>query len=221
MQTLWRYAWKNRLVAELPHDVSPLPELKRVPTCWSKEEVGRILVACDVLAGEEVAGINAALYVRALVLVFYDTALRLEAACACRTADLDFQGRWLLVRAESQKHRADQCFDLHPDTLAALEASGARARRLLFPYPYAGTRARNNLLRRVLRAAGLPSTEDDLWHKFRRTSCTLIADVLGEEAARRHCGHSHVSVTRRYIDPRKLTARRVTDVLPRPVEIRA
>jgi hypothetical protein len=40
--------------------------------------------------------------------------------------------------------------------------------------------------------------------------------MLGEEAARRYLGHSHVSVTQRYLDVTKIKSVNASSVLPRP-----
>lgn len=48
----------------------------------------------------------------------------------------------------------------------------------------------------------MPATGKDMFHKLRRSFATFIAAAGGMDLARAYCGHSHQSVTGRYVDPR-------------------
>ena len=136
-------------------------------------------------------------------------------------ADLDFATGWLSVPADVQKQKAEQVFKLHPDTLKVIVATDPAGRERLFPFPYKLAAQRKYLYRRlnrILDAAGLPKTCKDKFHKIRRTSATLVADLAGDEAAQKHLGHSSLALTRSaYLDPRYIRRRIVTaEELPRP-----
>ena len=217
---LWRYAWKKRRLDKLPRDVEMLPEIKRIPEAWSQEEMARLLEAAGETAGE-ICGLPARLWWPALILVLYDTGLRIDAAVRLPSANLDLETGWLRVAGETQKQKADQVFRLHADTIETLEAMAPERRERLFNYHF---KNRPNQLRPITRGyedilerAGLPATAKDKFHKIRRTSATYLAEAIGEDEAVKHLGHSHPSVTRRYLDISKITRRMTAaDVLPRP-----
>ena len=220
---LWRFAWKKRLVDELPRDVIDFKAPKIVPKAWSVEEFGRMIAACDVLTCPNF-DIDSAAWWRALLWTLYETGLRIGAAILLKIDALDFETGWLTVPADVQKQKADQVFKLHPDTVAAIQFSEPHAREYLFPQPYNQEKYadyRKHFYRRlntILDAAGLPKTCKDKFHKIRKTCATLIADLAGDEAACRHLGHSTVALTRAvYLDPRYIRRRIITAAeLPRP-----
>ena len=72
----WRFAWKRRKVDDLPRDVAKFPVESRVPDAWSQAELVRLLQACAATTGA-IGGIPAGLFWPALVLLIYDTGLRL------------------------------------------------------------------------------------------------------------------------------------------------
>ena len=216
---VWNYAWKKRRVADQPRDIRPLSESKRIPDAWSAEQMGRILTAARATKGM-IDGIPAPLWWTALLLTAYDTGLRLDALMNARADDYDPGLRWLKIPAELQKQDADQIFRLHPDTVEAIQATAPESRALLFPWPlidhkYKCLRAR---YRRILAAAGLGTSRHDTFHKLRRTSATAVCNAFDKETAQRHLGHSHPSVTARYLDPRLIIPKHNTaaDVIARP-----
>ena len=211
----WRYAWRKRLVEELPRDVDKLPLPKVLPTAWNTEEMGRLLAACAKAEGE-VSGIPAGLFWTALVSSYYETGLRRAALLSLRCKHLDFETGILFVPAEVQKQSADQMFKLHPDTLKLIRATRPETRHRLFPWDH-HDRTLGEHLRRILIVAGLPHGRRDLLHKIRRTSGTYVQDAVGPQAAQDHLGHSSQKMTKRYVDPRLLSKTHASDVLPRPV----
>lgn len=243
---IWRYAWKRRLLAELPRDVPALPEPKHLRECWSAAEVGQLLDACRSVEGS-VAGVPASVWWPALIMLVYDTGLRIGAVLSLKVRDFDEREGWVRATHRTQKHRADQVLKLHSDTVDALRAMlsteertprrkrvrGTYATRApggvcvkrrplemldttLFAWPYTGDHLRREF-KLILAAAGLSYRREDLFHKLRRTTATLLAAAAGEAAAQHQLGHSHISVTRRYFDERRLNRVHAADVLPRPV----
>lgn len=216
---IWNYAWKKRRVSDQPRDIRPLPESKRIPDAWSAEQMGRILAAARQTEGT-ITDIPARDWWPALLLTDYDTGLRIDALMQARVSDYDASTRWLKIPAEVQKQDADQVFRLHPDTIAAIEATNPSTREHLFPWPlidhkYKFLRTR---YRRILAAAGLGTSRHDTFHKLRRTSATAVCNAFDRETAQRHLGHSHPSVTARYLDPRLIVPKHNTaaDAIARP-----
>lgn len=210
---LWRYAYRKKLIDKLP-DVEKLREPKRLPKAWSVEEVGRILDSCREQKGL-VAGIPAAAWWRAFILVLYDTGLRRRAASLIQRTDLNFEDGWLTVRPEDQKQNAEQQFRLSPETIEAIRAIWLLERLLLFAW----TREQRQMWRdytTILERAGLTHGPKDKFHKIRRTTATHIASTAGIAAACHHLGHSSEAMTKRYIDPRFTQTRDAVDFLPRP-----
>ena len=98
----------------------------------------------------------------ALMLVIYDTGVRISATMSIRRADVDLAAGTLLVRAEEQKQKADQLFEPVAQTLAAVREIWLPERELLFQYPYDQTQegwpSLTSRLKKILKRAGLPAT---------------------------------------------------------------
>lgn len=215
---LWRHAWRKRLIAELPRDVFKYTVPKRLPEAWSTEEVARLLATAAETPGK-VCGIPAGRFWAALLLTLYDTGLRIAALMSARCVWLSADG-WLSIPADVQKQDADQAFRLHPDTLAAIQATEPTSRELLFPFPECvdPQYSLRYHYRKILKRAGLACGRRDMFHKLRRTSATAVCDAFDEVTASKHLGHSSLDVTRRYIDPRKLTRKQnAAEAITRPV----
>lgn len=202
---LWRAAWRARLVNDEPRDVIRFKVPRRLPEAWTTEEVSRILQAAATVPGT-VSGIPAAAWWTAFLLCMYDSGVRVGALLRLPVAQVDLADGWIRIPAELQKHGAEQAFELHPDTVAAIKATKPQGRTVLFPCPWTSGRLCKQY-RDILEAAGLPATSRDLFHRLRRTSCTAVAKAIGVAAAQEHLGHSSASLTKQaYLDPR-LTGR--------------
>jgi len=215
---LWKQAWRKRLRDDLPRDVAKYKAAKRIPEAWSADEVARILNAAKEAPGS-IGGIPACEWWPALLLTLYDTGLRIAALMKLKRSDLN-SDRWLSVPSEVQKQNADQVFRLHPETMDAIDATDRVHRTELFPWPFDGDgnfRILAKHYRQILRRAGLPDGPRDLFHKLRRTSATAVCDAFDEQAAKKHLGHSSLTVTRRYIDPRLVRSTHgAADAIQRP-----
>jgi integrase len=136
-------------------------------------------------------------------------------------ADFNQAEGWLRLKAATQKHKADQVFKLHPDTLAALEKIVKPGPGPLFPWPWDPKRqvwrSLHRQYRKFLERAGFRPGKRDMFHKIRRTTATYLADQAGPAAAQAYLGHSCLSVTEAYLDPTKIHAVRATEIMPRPV----
>ncbi|MEN6368060.1 MAG: site-specific integrase [Thermoguttaceae bacterium] len=224
IMALWRFAYRRkdkdgrRLVAEMP-EVEKLKEFKRVPVAWTVEEISRLLARAAKEPGT-IGDVPARSWWKGLILFLYYTGARINAALQIRRDDLALtpEGGYVLVRAEYQKQKADQQFNLSSECAqAVLEVLGDRDGRV-FVWP--GDRRRlDRTFRQMLLDAGLSPGVGacPLFHKMRKTSATQIAAKLGRAAACDHLGHSCMSVTERYLDPRQMPNVRAADVLPAPI----
>lgn len=204
---LWNFAFRKQLCKVGP-DVPKLTQAKRVPTSWTVEEVGRILDACD----RHPKGVM----LRAMVLVLFDTGLRLGALRQAPLSAYRPETRELLIAAETQKQNADQLFVLHPDTCAALERF-PKPRKVLIPCEMSEATL-FKAFRQVLQDAGLPATRRDMFHKIRRTTATLVEATYGAGTATRILGHSTPGVTAAYLDTTKLPGNDIALRMPRPTK---
>lgn len=214
-------------------------EPKRKRRCWSIEEVERLLQVTASLSDSKqprllryrrrrIGDTPAAYWWLALILVVYNTGVRISAVMSIRVEDLDLARGRLLVRAEMQKDKEDQEFSLLPETIAALQLlKPQRLTRLFQEWPFDKARATGihrkyrwstltQHLSKLLGAAGLPTTRLDKFHKLRRTFCTQVARKRGKEIAREVMGHSTQQVTNVYIDDRFMELPSVAEILTRP-----
>jgi integrase len=215
---LWRFAFRKRVLDDLPRDLEKIPEFKRLPEAWSVDQFAIILDAAAATKGT-ICAAPADHFFLALLLTLYDTGLRIGAVLKLSVEALDAERRWLTIPAEFQKQKAGQALLLDAKTVELLRTLPRNGSDRLFPvhrwkHPIVALERR---YRRILQGAGLPSGRRDLFHKIRRTNATYTADAEGEQAAQRQLGHSSVSMTRRnYIDPRLLTRDRNAALIPRP-----
>ncbi|MCH7990503.1 MAG: hypothetical protein IID46_15285 [Planctomycetes bacterium] len=211
IKAVWSFAHrKGHCSTPVPDstDIPKLPEIKRLPTSWSIEELGRIIEACKSV--RPLDGFDCRHW-KALILVSFDTAHRLASLLAAKREDVSSLG-FLIVRETKQKR--ETVHKLHADTLKAIEELPRTP--LLFPWPLC-EHAIHDELKSLLRSANLPATRRDLFQKLRRTSATHLAAVCGESAAERHLDHRTPGLaSRSYIDRRFMPQIHAADVLPRP-----
>lgn len=215
---IWRKAYRKKWTETEPRDIDPIRVPRTIPQAWSIDEIDRLLRTAAAIDGF-VGTIPARFFWPALISLLFDTGLRIGAAMSLRVADVDWESGWIKARWETQKQRADQVLPISAETRLLLLATDPLRRALLFPWPLGAKDIRRGLiyrLRKLLQLAGLPAGPKDLFHKLRRTNATYVADAAGEEQARRQLGHSDLSVTRRYVDPTKLSAGRIVDSMRRP-----
>lgn len=221
--TIWRFARRKRLIDCLP-EVDKLKEHKHEPEAWTLEELGRILEAASKYKGRaprkgRVGRVLAGVWWPAQILLTVSTGVRISAVMAIESAKLDLTKGEVLVAAATQKHLADQRFDLKPEVCRLLAAMEPQRNRCVFDdWPYDRTQlgwpSLEGHYAEILRAAGLPAGAKDKFHKLRRTFATFIAAEAGEVVAQAMLGHSSIYVTRRYLDKRQLGGPSARQLLP-------
>jgi integrase len=211
---IWRLAVELGLAPKDPK-VRKLKSGYETPDAWSLEEFNAILQHTGAACVNELAGIPADRFWNALLRVGYCTGLRRGTLLKIRRSDVDLESHWLTVPSSSMKNRRGQQFRLSDDAIGAVRQIWLPQRALLFPFPYhvCQTAIQFN---RILEAAGVAKSHlrMGLFHKLRRTTCTLIASRANIETAAALLGHSTSSVTLRYIDESKLQGKDATLHLP-------
>lgn len=218
---IWNEAIDQGINGHPKKRIKPLKEdLDNLPS-WEREEMAAILASCKQEPQELFLPCPTDAFWFALLLVIYDTGSRISAIMDATPADLDWATGTLTLRAKTTKGRKCQVFSLDPQTLEALKPVYDASRAYVFPWPYGRTnrdwRSLRNRYKRILARAGLPAEKIHLFHKLRRTTATELTIASGLAAAREHLGHSAESVTKRYIDRRRLDdTKRNARLLPRP-----
>jgi hypothetical protein len=210
---LWRFAHRRGEHPQPPPDICRVPMarvMKRNPTAWNQNELKMLLMACRTAPSCDGWNPN---HWTALVLTCYDSGERLGALLKTPAHNLDYNRGLLLVEAEHRKWGEDKVHRLHPSTVAALEK--IKASRELFPWPF-GVRQIWVRFGKILKAAGLPATRRDKFHRLRRTAYTLVYAKLGPQAASEFAGHQ-TDLSAFYLDRTFLQAVDPLDALPRPL----
>jgi len=202
---LWQCAWEEGLLAEPPRraKVQRITEPQRVPEAWTPAEMARILAACD--------GTDRSAWWRSILLTAYDTGERRGALLAVSPADVDCDHQWIVFRAtKTKRQRWAQLSQQAADAVAAI-LNPTSDRVWLW---HGHLRECDRELSRILERAGVRYGRDagGVWHKFRRTSGTLVEQAGGDGA--RHLGNSRAVFERCYRDPRFFHSS--VDLLPRP-----
>jgi len=221
--SLWLYARKRGVLKSEPNDCEKLKQPRNLPSAWSIAEISRIIAASRQQTSPKLGMVYPAyVYFPALILVAYDTGLRLSALLGIKRTDFRPERREVTAMAEVQKQGVAQTFVVSEQTSEALQRMLAEPHiepdeppMFLFHWPLRKD-AIHEHFRTILKRAGLYDKGDNTWHKMRRSCATHLTAALGIEAASRQLGHSSVEMTRRYVDPRQTGHHNAADHLPRP-----
>jgi len=177
-----------------------LKEPKRVPLALTVEEFSSVL-AESARWPREIGGSPAADWWRAVLLTDWETGLRYKALLSILSADFLPQSGGLSCRAETQKNRLGQWFDLPAPTISAIQAVYRPEERLLF-HPGVRPETVERWFRQILDRSGIhaPKGCGNCFHRFRRSKASYTEAGGGD--AQRALGHSTRAVTERYFDPR-------------------
>ena len=215
--TLLNCAYRKHLISDPPRDVPRCRESRKVPMAWTADELQRLVTHAGTLAGA-VGELPASWYWQSMIMVVYESGLRVGAIRSLEVEDFHPHGPALLIRSETQKTLLGQCVPLSAPTAALLaEHLYTPKRTLIFHWPNC-PRYFFVKFRRIVEGAGLTASRrgHDLFHKIRRTNISYLACNGSLELARRQAGHTSASVTQRYyVDPRIACQRSAVDVLPK------
>lgn len=195
--TLWYAAYEDGLIQGLPRRVRVIKQPDRVPECWTLEQLGKLLAACDRLEGRfRNLPVSKRLYARSLINAKYDTALRLSDVLSIER-DWIWPGGYVSI-VQSKTGRAHRV-QFRETTLAEIaEVTEALPnRRLIWP-AFAQRRRFYVFFRQLVRDAGLRGTS-----KWLRRSSASYFERENPGAAWRHLGHTGPGLDREhYLDPR-------------------
>jgi len=194
------------------------------PVALMPDELASLFSACHHVPGM-IGSVPAAHWWPAFLGLLHSTGLRVNAAMHIPTSHLDLERMEVAVPAEFQKHKREQRLDLLPGTVAALARLRLAERGVPtlfgdFPYGY------HSLQRRYYRLyvlAGLFSSDAAVpahshgFHILRKTLASQIYAASGIYIACERLGHSNISVTMRYIDPRYRRDFKVAGTIPDPL----
>ncbi|MEX0938548.1 MAG: tyrosine-type recombinase/integrase [Pirellulales bacterium] len=211
---LWKWAVNHRLAKGFP-DVQRLKEPKRRPRALTNDEVSKLLWSVSK-ERRNMDGTPAADWWRALILVLVDSGWRVGAALSLRWEHVDFAAGLAEVKAEHQKHGADDIKRLHPETLTALRKV-KQAHPEVFGWALVIANRIYAPWKRIRKRAGIPVERDFAFHTFRRTMITNVAAVAGDQVACDFAQHSSVAITRaRYLDPTNASRKHPVDIVGHP-----
>jgi integrase len=216
--TLWWAAADEGLCPEpslrkLPR---PMRAPKRLPRAWTIDQIERILAECMRLSGTlPLSGIPRDQFWVSLTLYLYDSGSRIGAALDVSPLDVDLEARVITLRADHAKTELEQFVVLSAQTVEWIAKHYDPARLRLWPWG----QHRNELyrtLKRILIRAGLPADRWSMFHRFRRTTATLLTKHASLSVAQQALGHTTPQMTLKYVDPRLLNAGQAAEILPRP-----
>eukprot|EP00913_Durusdinium_trenchii_P028455 g26683.t1 len=210
--TLWAFAEERGVAPPRPKKLPRVKETKKLPRAWTLKEFRLMLHAAQNAPDRFGWG---PCHWRALLLVLYDTALRISPAMKLEWSDVDLEQAIVTVPGERQKNDCETLHQLHPETVSALAALRTRDSResqsgnaayhstRVFRWPWSYHWPQEKLTRYILQPAGLPTTRNRKFHCIRKTSASHLAAVAGDALATHHLGHLSPGMARAsYIDPR-------------------
>ena len=148
--------------------IKKLPEIKPLVTAWSVEQFSQILKAAEF--SRTLKNSWTPMHWRAMLLVSWDTALRLDSLLSARFEDLSDLG---FLTIHKTKETREVCHKLHPQTVEAISKLPRTESGLIFDWPF-NRRQIWLEFKQLLRSVDppLPCTRRDLFHKLRRTAAT-------------------------------------------------
>ena len=221
---LWNYANKRGMLKEQPNDCEKVKEPRDLPSAWTVEELSRIISSAKQQTTPQRLTYPPYVMFPAMILVAYDTGLRLSSLQGIRRADWRSDRREITARADVSKTSVAQTFVVSEQTAEAihrmltethLELAPDELPEFLFPWNLR-KEAIHEHFRSILKRAGVYCKGEDTFHKLRRTCATHLTAAVGIEAASRQLGHSSVQMTRRYVDVRLTGQHNAAEHLPRP-----
>lgn len=214
--TLWRFAYDEGLVNELPRRVPKLKEPLRLPEAWTVSEVERIICEARQVPGVLVGScypVPKRHFWPALLLAVYESGGRIGAVRQVRPCDVSLADRYMIFRAETQKDFRPKFCPLGDQAIAAIAAIYSEHCPLVWPWPYSREWLERSF-KKILHRAGVRygRGRGGLFHKLRRTSGSLVEANGGDGS--RHLGNSRAVFNKHYRDPR-VTGGGQLDRLPR------
>lgn len=206
--TLWRAAFEEGLVPELPHRIKTVRIPEKVPEGWILPELQQIFTTIDRLepskfdARPQIGGCCRRLFFRAFAWSFLSHGLRLSAGCSVRRrdvrADLTFT-----VRYYEQKTWVEQTKQFLPQAWEAIRALGEHE----FCLPYGQTKAQRRRIgewwKHILREAGLDASRGTGPQQLRRTAASF-KELQEPGSMQEFLGHKTPGLGKRRYEVRRI-----------------
>jgi len=200
LRAFWTWAAKRRLVQDFP-TIENMPEPRRIPRCWTREELSQLMAGIGKLPGL-FGEISAAAWWRAFYLTCWDTGERTGALLDLRWEFLNASTGELEAPAEIRKGRVKALvYRLKPPTLAALEAIRQPSRDLIFAMPCCRSSFYNHH-RRLLKSVGLTYEKRRSGPQKMRRSFASFVEAAGGNATAALDHTARKVTTESYLDPR-------------------
>jgi integrase len=188
-------------LAERKRPLIPKPSLviNDVNDNFTVTEIGLWLDQCHRAIAPRVAGLTPGLYHHSLVIVGYNTGLRIETLNKLEFSWLaqDDFGWWLNVPGAAIKKHRGRAFHVNPWALAAIErvrpVAEWDARKKIFPWPHTEGWLHEQR-RRILLATAIPANRRFGFHGLRK-ACGTELSAINAVAAKMQLGHSGGDVT--------------------------
>jgi integrase len=195
----WRLACDRGMLQMRPA-IPPAIIPARVPTCWTPDEIRKLVVACKAVPGK-VGDVPAWIYWTSLVLVLYQCAERVGAILSVRRED--YSRPRILVLAEYRKGgRTDKLHEFSEplcDLLDVLKASKNGDKLFAWPQNYTYLWMRFG---QIVAAAGIPGGRKFKFHSLRKAAATHFKAAGGDPVAL--LDHASPKTTKAYLDPRQI-----------------
>lgn len=206
---LWRFAARKDYVKLWP-DVDMMPCPKRTPRAWLQPELEKLF---DSAMREEgtIAGVKASLWWRTLLAVVFFTGERIGAVRRLKWDNVDLDGGWIFIPAETRKgRRSDKAFPVPPPLVDLLHSIRSPEREQVFPWPFdlSTLYAR---IKRILKRAMLPTDRKSKFHRIRKTTASYYKAAGGDPTEL--LDHADPKTTKKYLDPRICGDRQSATVL--------
>jgi len=189
--SLWRCAFERELVRLPPRRVRKIKCPRTLPEAWEIQQLQSLLTEAEKMPGcFRYVPLSWAEYLRALILVAWDSGLRLGDLLTLRFDQVGTDGS-LIVR--QNKTGESILRKLRPETMAAVQATERARRELIFGFVH--SRQVMTVFKRLVKLAGLRGGT----RKIRKSGASHVP----REEAKDYLGHLSDHLARRhYIDPR-------------------
>ncbi len=192
------------LASKVPQPISVIVSAEHLDACYR---------AADRLGHPVVNDIDPADWWRALLVVTYNTGLRRGTLFALQMADIDWQGKQLVIPPEHMK--SGQAHIMHLNKVALDHLQKIRTdRELVFPWPE-NYRRFYLWFHKLQDLANIPRPEHFGLHGIRRTTATALWEIA-PQAAQLALGHAGSEVTRKHYVQSSGIVARALDALPQP-----
>lgn len=182
---------------------------------FSLEELGQLLDACSIAARPKIAHLTATAWWQALIVVIYNTGLRIGSCLDLRYDWIRTDGAtgWAAIVPEAIKHEQGRDVPLNSAAVSAMQTIRT-SRDLVFPWD-CRRRHLDDVFQSIKKAAGLPPADGRMFHAIRRLTSSQLAKQ-GPGVAQFVLGHAGLSTTKaHYING--ATAVHFTQQLQQPI----